>query len=87
MEGSARMGQPRLRIYYGPREEQTATVQTSEEQTHTVTVPIGDIFPLLADALQSERSWLRDFEDDEITISTDLYEVLLAYQHFHRPSA
>ena len=25
--------------------------------------------------------------DDEITISTDLYEVLLAYQHFRRPSA
>ncbi len=28
-----------------------------------------------------------DFEDDEVSISTDLYEVILAYQHFRRPSA
>jgi hypothetical protein len=30
---------------------------------------------------------LDDFRDDEITISSDLYEVILAYQHFRRPSA
>ena len=34
-----------------------------------------DILPLLSDAIQSERTWLRDFADDEITISMDLYEV------------
>ena len=28
-----------------------------------------------------------DFTDDEITISADLYEVLLAYQYYRRPSA
>ena len=81
------MGQPRLRIYYGPSEEQTTAVQTSQERVDTVTVSVGDVFPLLADALRNERSWLRDFEDDEITISSDLYEVVLAYQHFRRPSA
>ena len=27
------------------------------------------------------------FEQDEITISSDLYEVLLAYRHYRRPSA
>jgi hypothetical protein len=42
---------------------------------------------LLADAVRSERTWLQDFENDEVTISTDLYEVILAYQHFRRPSA
>ena len=30
---------------------------------------------------------LRDFEQDEITISADLYEVLIAYRYFRRPSA
>jgi hypothetical protein len=30
---------------------------------------------------------LADFADDEITVSMDLYEVLLAYQHYRRPSA
>lgn len=87
MEGSLRMGKPSLRIFYGPSEEQTNTVHASEERVNTVTVPLGDIFSVLADALQNERSWLRDFEEDEITISSDLYEVVLAYQHFRRPSA
>jgi hypothetical protein len=39
------------------------------------------------DAVHSGRTWLSDFEDDEVTLSTDLYEVILAYQHFRRPSA
>ncbi|OHB78267.1 MAG: hypothetical protein A2W31_04675 [Planctomycetes bacterium RBG_16_64_10] len=52
-----------------------------------VTLPVGEILPLLADAVHSRRTWLRDFADDDLTISTDLYEVLLAYQHYRRPSA
>jgi hypothetical protein len=81
------MGQPQLRIFYGSSEEETTTVQTSQQRADTVTVSVGDVFPVLADALRNKRSWLRDFEDDEITISNDLYEVVLAYQHFRRPSA
>ncbi|MBN2580360.1 MAG: hypothetical protein JXB10_15350 [Pirellulales bacterium] len=46
-----------------------------------------DVLPLMADAWQSRRTWVHDFNDDEITISMDLYEVLLAYQHYRRPSA
>ncbi|MCE9548729.1 MAG: hypothetical protein K8T25_24895 [Planctomycetia bacterium] len=57
------------------------------DQTRNVTVPLAEIFPLLADAVRSGRTWVRDFEDDDITISTDLYEVLLAYHHYRRPSA
>jgi hypothetical protein len=77
-----------LRVYYGPQEDQ-ATVSLAESQTHrdTVTVPLTDVLPLLADAVQSKRTWLGDFADDDITISMDLYEVLLAYQHYRRPSA
>jgi hypothetical protein len=30
---------------------------------------------------------LTDFTDDAITISADLYEVLLAYQYFRSPAA
>ena len=41
----------------------------------------------LADAAMRRRRWLRDFEDDEITISKDLYEVIMAYQFYQRPSA
>jgi len=75
----------RLRVYHGPQEEVTCSVV--ETQRETATVPLMEIMPLLADAIQSQRTWLRDFADDEVTISMDLYEVVLAYQHYRRPSA
>ena len=82
------MGPNHLRVYYGPSDD-SATIGVAENRIHreTVSVPLMEIMPLLADAVQSERTWLRDFEDDEVTISMDLYEVLLAYQHYRRPSA
>jgi hypothetical protein len=83
------MAHPHLRIYYGPGE--TVAAEKSSEPDHSlqrVTVQLSDVFPLLRDAVASERTWLQDFADDEITISSDLYEVLLAYQHYcRRPSA
>jgi len=81
------MNRSHLRIYYGPQEAPAATLSETEETPQTVCVPLGEILPLLVDAVQSRRTWLRDFEAEEITISTDLYEVLLAYQHYRRPSA
>jgi hypothetical protein len=57
------------------------------ELPRRVRVPLGEILPLMVDAVQAKRTWLRDFAEDEVTISTDLYEVILAYQHYRRPSA
>lgn len=74
-----------LRVYHGPHADAPTTARRTARQN--VTVPLVEVLPLLADAVQSERTWLRDFEDDEITISMDLYEVILAYQHYRRPSA
>ena len=81
------MARTQLRVYYGPQNEAHGKVTEATHSKDTVTVPLGEIMPLLADAVLSERTWLRDFEDDEMTISTDLYEVILAYQHYRRPSA
>ena len=82
------MSRAQLRIYTGPTAEPPAAkmVQTGDMR-ETVTVPLADVLPLLADAVRSQRTWLTDFAEDEITISMDLYEVLLAYQHYRRPSA
>ena len=41
---------------------------------------------ILSDAVRWNRTWLSDFEDDEIQISPDLYEVLQTYLHL-RPGA
>lgn len=83
------MAQPHLRIYYGPDDQVAVDGNASgEPQVERVTVALSDVIPLLVDAIRDERTWLRDFSEDEITISSDLYEVLLAYQHYRRrPSA
>ncbi len=75
-----------LRIYRGPGEA-TAPLPTACTSGPQVTVSVGEVLPLLAHAVASQRTWLNDFTDDEITVSADLYEVLLAYQYYRRPSA
>ncbi len=80
------MIQNRFRVYYGPGDAPHTPAETGQSRPDAVTVSLGDVFPLLADALESDRSWLRDFEDDEVTISNDLYEMLMAYRYFHRAS-
>jgi hypothetical protein len=81
------MARSNLRIYRGPSETKTPVRPASKTSNPTVTVNVGDVLPLLADAVASQRTWLGDFEDDEITISADLYEVLLAYQYYRHPAA
>ncbi len=76
-----------LRVYYGPQEESTNVRVADGRVRDSVNVPLMEVLPLLTDALRSDRTWLRDFADDEVSISMDLYEVLLAYQHYRRPSA
>ena len=76
-----------LRIYRGPTDESVVEAPAKKNDPHQITVSVGEVLPLLADAVASRRTWLRDFENDEMTISADLYEVLLAYQYFRRPSA
>jgi hypothetical protein len=77
-------------VYYGPdstRDDSTAAMPAPRPSEGHVTLTLGEVLPLLADAYQSRRTWLGDFELDPVTLSSDLYEVLLAYQHFRRPSA
>jgi hypothetical protein len=86
-KGSAIMRTSHLRVYYGPQEESTDVRVADGKIRESVNVPLMEILPLLSDAVRSDRTWLRDFADDEVNISMDLYEVLLAYQHYRRPSA
>ena len=74
------MARNRLRIYYGPEEPATLAIaaETLPAARHSVTVPLDEVLPLLVDAVRTNRSWLDDFRDEEITLSSDLYEVLMA---------
>lgn len=82
------MAQPKLRLFYGCEAgEPVSAPAAALPEADTVTVPLADVFPLLAEAARSRRAWLSDFADDQITISQDLYEVIVAYQHYRRPAA
>ena len=82
------MAMRKLRVYTGPDLESTNRSPFREPTpAATVTVTLGDVLPLLADAVASNRTWLGDFADDEVTISSDLHDVLQAYRHFRRPGA
>jgi len=78
-----------LRLYRGPDDTTEPTTRSARmsADNRSVTATASHLLPLLADAMASQRTWLADFADDEVTVSADLYEVLMAYQHFRRPVA
>lgn len=84
MQRKDAMPASRLRVFFGPEEDTPLSLAETPagERPGRVTVPVAEVFPALAEALASRRSWVHDFADDEVTISTDLYEVLLAFQHY-----
>jgi hypothetical protein len=75
-----------LRVYTEP-EVDSVGCATLPHPAAGVRVPLAEVLPLLADAVASDRTWLRDFADEDITVSADLYDVLQAYRHFRRPGA
>lgn len=53
----------------------------------TVTITLGQVVPLLIDAVEKNRVWIEDFSDERVVIDADLYEVLLAYQRMRNRDA
>lgn len=43
-----------------------------------VTLKLGEILEPLAEAWRSQRTFIEDFADDDVQISADLYEALMA---------
>jgi hypothetical protein len=51
-----------------------------------VRIRLGELLPLVAMAQRMHFVWLQDFLDDEVCVTSDLYEVLQAFRSC-RPSA
>ncbi|ADV61440.1 hypothetical protein Isop_0850 [Isosphaera pallida ATCC 43644] len=51
-----------------------------------VPIRLADLFPALTRASQDGFQWLRDFEDDHLMVSEDLFEVLRAFQAVELPA-
>ncbi len=71
-----------LRVY-----PETFKAQPQERPEPTIRVSLGDLLPLLSMAKKNNNLWLQDFLDDEVSITSDLYEILRAFSYYHRPTA
>lgn len=71
---------PRLKLFRGPGEERAAPLPRA------VSIRLIDLYPVLAQAYGDNYVWLRDFEQDEVVVSSDLFEVVQAFSDC-RPSA
>jgi hypothetical protein len=76
------MATARLRVFPHPEEEEDC----AELDTPGVPIRLLDLYPLLAQAYRDNFVWLRDFEDEQLVVSRDLYEVVRAFSNC-RPSA
>ena len=72
----------RLRVYRAPDDE-----YEDDRPEPTVGVRLGDLLPLVAMAQRMNFIWLKDFLDDEVAVSSDLYEVLQAFRSSRPTSA
>ena len=61
----------RLRIF--PADESVQSLAPAK-----VTLKLGEILEPLAEAYNSQRAFVEDFADDDVQISADLYEALMA---------
>ena len=75
------MATARLRVF-----SPVADVPTEEFRSPSMPISLADLYPLLAQAFRDNYTWLRDFENDEVLVSSDLYEVVRAFSNI-RPSA
>jgi hypothetical protein len=72
---------PRLRLFVGSDEPEMMAFPEPE-----VSIKLGELTRILADAIIWDRTWVTDFADDDVKISADLYEILSMYSQM-RPSA
>jgi hypothetical protein len=71
-----------LRVYPAPE----AADGLTDSPAADVRIRLGDLLPLVALAQRLRFIWLKDFLDDEVCITSDLYDVLQAFRSC-RPSA
>ncbi len=74
---------PQLRVFRDYETDELA----DDGPDPSVRVRLGDLLPRVAMAQKMNFIWLKDFLDDEVVISQDLYEVMQAFQSSRPTSA
>jgi hypothetical protein len=75
------MATARLRVFPRPEDEVASLADAP-----AVSIRLADLYPLLAQAYRDNYVWLRDFEDEPLLVTNDLYEIVRAFADC-RPSA
>jgi hypothetical protein len=70
-----------LRVFPAPEER-----DDFHDSNPNIRIRLGDLLPLMAMAQKQHFIWLQDFLDDEVAVSSDLHDVLMAFRSC-RPSA
>src|SRR5580700_2904830 len=70
----------RLKLYSPPEDK---PMECPEPE---IRVRLGDLLPVVAVAQRMNFIWLKDFLDDEVAVSTDLYEVMQTF-HAGKPTS
>jgi hypothetical protein len=65
-----------LKLYVPPSEDAEPVNRPDPD----VLVRLGDILPIITVAHRLNFTWLKDFLDDEIAVSDDLYEVMQSFR-------
>jgi hypothetical protein len=73
-----------LRLFPAP--DQIDERKDADPSDPVVRIRLGDLLPLVALAQKLHFIWLKDFLDDEVTISTDLHDVLQAFRGVRPPA-
>jgi len=75
------MPRRQLRVYTATEPDESPIAPEA-----SVRIRLGELLPLIAMVQRQHFVWLRDFLDDEVRITNDLYEVMRAFRAY-RPSA
>ena len=82
----------RLRLYTGFEESNLQTLDDCPETLdecpaeNCVAMTFGELAQIVAHAAKTRRTWLKDFAEEDVQVSNDLYEILTAYSRL-RPGA
>jgi hypothetical protein len=69
---------PHLRLFAAPEDDVDG--REAAMPAPTVRIRLRDLLPLVAMAQKNHFIWLKDFLDDEVGISDDLHDVLMAFR-------
>jgi hypothetical protein len=67
-----------------PKNKKPVSAKPTASAPERVEIRLQDFASMMMDAAMTDRAWVQDFQDDQIAIPLDLYEVMLAYQRMRR---